>query len=209
MTPILLKRKAFTLCFIILPAMLYAQISETQFPDRTRNILWHTPCGASRINGLAIGFQAARFGLGTLTIRGVNADLGMVAAFGTPYIVASSFFSKKKRERFLFVHPDSASTIIYGVSISYGGEAGVEMHGINIAGGITIASKLYGLSLTGIYSQSYEFRGVCIGGLNNNAIKGTGLQIGLFNSCKQLKGVQVGLWNKSGKRGLPFINWGT
>lgn len=208
MTPILLKRKAFTICFIILPAMLYAQISEATFPDRTRNILWHTPCGASRINGLAIGFQAFRFGQGTLTIKGVNADLGMAGAFATPYFVASNFFSKKKRDEFALVKPDSALTIIYGLSISYGGEGDVEIHGVSIAGGVTIASRLYGLSLTGVYCRSYEFRGVCIAGLNNIALKGKGLQIGLFNSCKELKGLQIGLWNKSGKRGLPFINWG-
>jgi hypothetical protein len=208
MTHTIIKKKAITVCFIILPAMLQAQIGDHHFPDRTRNIAWHTPCGAARINGLAIGFQAARFGEGTLTIKGVNADLGMGAAFATPYFVVSNFLSKKKRDH-ITIHHDSATTIIYGLSISYGGEAGVELHGVNIAGGTTLASKLYGLSITGVYTKSYEFRGVCIAGLTNYAMKGKGLQIGLINSCRQLKGVQIGLWNKSGKRGLPLINWGT
>jgi hypothetical protein len=207
MTPILLKRKALIACLMALPVILQAQISETQFPDRTRKIIWHTPCGASGINGLAVGFQATRCGEGMLTIKGVNADLGIAAAYATPYFVASNFFSKKKKQQ-LVVHPDSASTIIYGLSVSYGGEASVAIHGVNIAGGITLASKLYGFSLTGVYSNTYEFRGVCIAGLTNKAIKGKGLQVGLFNSCTQLKGLQIGLWNKSGKRGLPFINWG-
>ncbi len=204
-----LKRKALTLCLITLPVILSAQIGEHHFPDRTRKVIWHTPCGAAQIHGLALGFQAARFGEGTLTIRGVNADLGMFAAYGTPYFIVSNFFSKKKKAKLFNMKKDSAYTVIHGLSVSYGGEADVEVRGVNIAGGTTVATKLYGLSLTGVYSRCYEFRGVMIGGLNNIAQEGRGLQIGLFNYCKDLKGLQIGLWNKNGKRGLPFINWRT
>ncbi|HEV7781380.1 MAG TPA: acyl-CoA desaturase [Chitinophagaceae bacterium] len=35
-----------------------------------------------------------------------------------------------------------------------------------------------------------------------------GVAAGLLTSCRDLKGIQAGLWNKSGKRGLPFINRG-
>ena len=167
-----MKRKAFGLCLIILPSLLHAQISETRFPDRTRNIIWHTPCGAAKINGLAIGFQAFRFGEGTLTIKGVNCDLGLPAAFGTPYFVASNFFSKKKKAELFRMNKDSATTVIHGLSVSYGGEAGVEIRGTNIAGGITIATRLYGFSITGVYSRCDEFRGIVIAGLNNIAQSG-------------------------------------
>jgi hypothetical protein len=34
-----------------------------------------------------------------------------------------------------------------------------------------------------------------------------GLQFGLFNSAKDLKGLQIGLLNRSGRRVLPIINW--
>jgi len=34
-----------------------------------------------------------------------------------------------------------------------------------------------------------------------------GVQIGLFNQTKKMKGVQIGLWNINEKRSLPFINW--
>ena len=44
----------------------------------------------------------------------------------------------------------------------------------------------------------------------NKTKKGNGLQIGLVNVAKEMRGVQIGLWNKTGKRGLPIINmsWG-
>jgi hypothetical protein len=36
---------------------------------------------------------------------------------------------------------------------------------------------------------------------------GRGVQIALFNSSMNFKGIQIGLWNKNQKRSLPFINW--
>lgn len=208
MIPVILKRTALAVYAVSSCFISKAQISETHFPDRTRNIVWHTPCGAAQINGLAIGIQAVRFGKGTLTIKGLNADVGLFAASFTPIFIISNTLSKEKREKFAPVHPDSASTIIHGLSISYGGELDVELHGVNLAGGVTLATKLYGVSLTGVYTKCYEFRGLSIAGLNNYSVKGKGIQVGLFNHCTNLKGLQIGLWNKSGKRGLPFINWG-
>lgn len=205
----LMNRKVFGLCLVILPTLSRAQISETRFPDRTRSIIWHTPCGAAKINGLAVGIQAARFGIGTLTIKGVNADLGMFTLYGVPYVVASNFFSKKKKAELFTLNKDSAITYIHGLSMSFGGEADVEIRGVSIAGGITIATRLFGFSITGVYSRCDEFRGIVISGLNNIAQSGKGLQIGLFNYCRDLKGIQLGVWNKSGKRTLPFINWGS
>lgn len=204
-----IKKKVLALVLITLPIMMQAQIGETHFPDRTRNILWHTPCGASQINGLALGIQALRFGEGSLTIKGVNADVGLGAAYATLFIFGASTLPKEQRQKIASVQRDSASTIIYGLSLSYGGELGIELHGVNFAGGTTLATKLYGVSLSGVYSKTYEFRGICIAGLSNYSVEGKGIQVGIFNTCKKLKGLQIGLWNKSGKRSLPFINWGT
>ena len=198
------------LCFpVLLPVIGEAQIGQTRFPDRTRKLIWHTPCGASQIKGIALGIQATRFGQGTLTIKGVNADIGLGAAYGTLFVLGAGILPKEQRQKIAPVHRDSAATIIYGLSLSYGGELDMEMHGVNVAGGMTLGTKLYGVSLTGIYSKTFEFRGVCIGGLINYSVEGRGIQIGLFNTCKKLRGLQIGLWNKNGKRGLPFLNWGS
>lgn len=35
----------------------------------------------------------------------------------------------------------------------------------------------------------------------------TGVQIGLINCTKKLRGLQIGLWNVNEKRSLPFVNW--
>jgi hypothetical protein len=125
----------------------------------------------------------------------------------TSYAIFYSFpFKKGMYED--FSSNDTTGTSIKGISVSMGGEIDLSITGINISGGITGGNSLKGISVTGIYTKTYSFYGICISGLHNVAMKGVGLQIGLFNYCKDLKGLQFGLWNKSGKRGLPFINWG-
>ena len=81
-----------------------------------------------------------------------------------------------------------------------GGELAVSITGINIAGGTTGSYQLKGISITGIYTKTVSFDGICISGIHNIANKGVGIQIGPFNYCKNLKGIQIGLWNKSGNR---------
>jgi hypothetical protein len=192
--------------FFIVASHINAQ-TDTSKPFKTKNVIWFTPNGINKINGLAVGFQALNVGDEIMIINGLNADVGMGGILGLPYLLANATkFKKNKIKDFLLV--DTAKTIINGLSISLGGEFVVSVNGINITGGITSAANLNGLSLSGIYTKCNTFKGVCFAGLNNIATKGIGLQIGLFNNCKDLKGFQFGLWNKSGKRGLPLINWG-
>ncbi|MEI9809216.1 MAG: hypothetical protein WDO16_15890 [Bacteroidota bacterium] len=66
---------------------------------------------------------------------------------------------------------------------------------------------MYGLVITGSQNVISDFRGVAISLLRNLSVRGAGLQIGLLNICKHMKGVQIGLWNVNSKRKLPFINW--
>jgi hypothetical protein len=184
-------------------------IAVAQSPNyKTKNIIWFTPNGVNKINGLAVGIQALNVEDEMLVINGLNADGGMGGMLALPYLLGNTLAPKKNKIKdFLVV--DTAKTFINGLSISAGGEFVISVNGVNIAGGITSAADLNGLSVTGIYTKCNSFKGVCITGVKNIAKKGAGLQIGLFNYCKNLKGLQIGLWNKSGKRGLPFINWGT
>lgn len=160
---------------------------------------WFTPCGATKINGVAIGVQAMNVDGKKLAINGINVDAGMGGVVATFYGLFSSFPFKKKTN-LEFLTSDSAATSIKGISISMGGELAVSITGINIAGGTTGSYQLKGISITGIYTKTVSFDGICISGIHNIANKGVGIQIGLFNYCKNLKGIQIGLWNKSGNR---------
>ncbi|HEX2628796.1 MAG TPA: hypothetical protein VHM26_07290 [Chitinophagaceae bacterium] len=173
---------------------------------RVRNIIWYTPNGAKQINGLAVGIQATTFDeKRKLTINGINLDAGLICAFGWPRALVRQFEAKGLDESML---TDTAETKINGISISFGGELSAGINGVAINGLIMYSPYINGISVSGFVTACGRFKGIMITGISNAAIEGTGLQIGLFNNCKRLKGLQIGLWNKSGKRGLPFINWG-
>lgn len=176
---------------------------------RVRNIIWYMPSGAKEINGVAIGIQATNFDeKRRLKINGVNLDAGLVSIMAWPQALVKSFQSGNNG---LDESPlvDTAETSVNGISISFGGELSAGINGLAINAGVMYSPYINGVSVTGLVTVCGRFKGIMITGFRNMAIEGTGLQIGLLNSCKRLKGLQIGLWNKSGKRGLPFINWGT
>lgn len=185
------------------PAVVFSQ--EKSF--KKKNVIWFTPNGVNQINGVAVGMQTINVNSDSLTINGLNADLGFLGMMALPYVIDYELSSRKKKIQG-FLEIDTASTIINGLSASMGGEFGVTVNGINLTFGFTSAADLNGISVTGIFTRCKSFKGICISGLHNIAKKGVGIQIGIFNTCTKLKGIQLGLWNKSGKRGLPFFNWG-
>lgn len=210
------QKKVLLFCLFLLPLCLQAQTDSTSKPYRVRNIAWFTPSGANEINGVAIGLQAVNIDFKPLKINGLNADIAMASMFLLPYAVDYHLSSKKKKEnannnsrqRDGYMEYDSALLVINGISLSMGGEQGATINGINLAGGLTGAVALNGISVSGLFTRSGQFNGISIAGIHNYSVCGRGLQIGLVNHCRKLKGLQIGLWNKSGKRGLPFINWG-
>lgn len=201
------QKKLLLFCLFLLPLCLQAQTGSPVKPYRVRNIAWFTPSGASEINGLAFGIQAIGVDFKPLRINGLNADVGMLSMFMLPYAVHYHLSSREKKAE-AFMEYDSAMVIINGISLSMGGEQDATINGINVAGGLTTAVSLNGISVSGLFTRSQQFNGISIAGIHNYSFHGRGLQIGLINHCRKLKGLQIGLWNKSGKRSLPFINWG-
>ncbi|MCX6316920.1 MAG: hypothetical protein NTW29_06500 [Bacteroidetes bacterium] len=201
--------------FLLLTVMLtlffapgFAQPTNTQKrPFKKKNVIWFTPNVANQINGIAAGFQAMNVADDSLTINGVNASLGFLGFMALPYVLHEELSSKKNKTPG-FMEVDTALTVINGISASMGGEFAVSVNGINMTFGFTSAAQLNGISVSGLFTRCHSFKGICISGFRNNAKKGTGIQISLFNKCEKLKGIQIGLWNKSGKRGLPLLNWG-
>jgi hypothetical protein len=201
------QKRMLVSSLVLAPLVVSAQNDSIPVKRPTRNIAWFTPCGATKINGVAVGFfQALNVNKRLLTINGINADLGFIANMSVPFFIFSPVLSKKKVRELQII--DTTSVRVNGLSLSWGGEIDIAVNGINLAFGVTAGSDLNGISVTGVFSKCNVFRGICISGMNNIAVKGVGIQIGLVNYCKDLKGIQLGLWNKSGKRGLPLINWG-
>lgn len=65
-----------------------------------------------------------------------------------------------------------------------------------------------GIQVSGLVNSADQLEGVQVAGLVNRARRIHGIQVGVFNTADHLEGLQIGLLNRSGKRWLPFINWG-
>lgn len=174
-----------------------------------KNVVWFTPSNATEINGLNIGLQTGMDDGDPLVISGVNLNVDGLSAFigmfGIVYLFANTNVTNIPDT----VYRPTVNSMVTGLSLSIGGLMGNDMRvrGVSINGAISSVNKMAGLHITGTQNRTDEFSGVVITGITNRAIKGRGLQIGLLNVCKDLKGVQLGLWNVNGKRSLPFINW--
>jgi hypothetical protein len=178
------------------------------YPIGRRDVVWFTPSNARKINGINLGIQSLGLNRDSVTISGLNLNLDMVTAMFTIYL---PFIPRDSMHRIRNM-PDTidyrdAKDKIYGLSISGGGVLGGRIHGAAFNGLLCVLTVSKGICVTGLINRIDEFQGLAVGGLGNRSIKGTGLQIGLVNKCKHLRGIQIGLWNENGKRKLPIINW--
>lgn len=116
-----------------------------------------------------------------------------------------SFFSRHE-----FVDSNSNSkygTFVNGVSISVGGMTETINKGVIVNGLACFSYKTSGLLVSGLIHKSYEFNGLSIAGLANVAKVMRGVQIGLINKCQTGQVLQIGLFNRIGKRVVPIINF--
>lgn len=179
------------------------------YPNVTRDVIWFTPSGAQNINGVNIGLLSMGLGNKPLKISGMNVNVDLLSVLATMYLPFLPWDSSFKVAN----HPDTiayskAKDKIAGLSISAGGVISEgRIHGIAVNGSVCFTTVVKGICITGLVSKIEEFQGLTIGGISNTSFKGRGLQIGLVNRCKNLRGVQVGLWNVNSKRKLPLINW--
>lgn len=60
---------------------------------------------------------------------------------------------------------------------------------------------------TGFSNYAYRTNCVQLSILGNGSKEMKGVQIGLFNKAVKLRGIQIGAWNVNQKRKLPIINW--
>lgn len=78
---------------------------------------------------------------------------------------------------------------------------------VNVSSNLGAPSVINGIAISPLFNIHHTQKGVAIATFANISAKCRGLQIGLFNNCSDIKGLQIGFWNKNSKRSLPFINF--
>jgi hypothetical protein len=177
-------------------------------PPIVKKWVWFTPSNANKISGLNLSAQVLQARDEQLAIHGVNLSADLLSIFAGCYLLFGLNAGNTLINMPDTINRSEINTRINGLSLSGGGLiCDALMKGVSINGGICTAIQANGLVITGSQNLTNEFNGVVVSGLRNRAIKGRGVQVGLLNICKHLKGVQFGLWNVNSKRKLPLINW--
>ena len=176
---------------------------------RIKRGVWFTPSGAYEIKGVNIGLMSTNVNLHhPQIISGVNLNADIETAFMAPYVAILFWAGNKLSGLNDSVYRNDTPDVIKGVSLSAGGVLSPgDVDGFSLNGGLCFISNFKGVVVTGAENINESFKGVEIGGLLNRSALGRGVQVGLLNVCKHLKGIQIGLWNVNSKRSLPIVNW--
>ena len=174
------------------------------------------------VNGASPGLSIHPWSAGTDTcfveMNGLNLELGPMGIiggiWGTMYGLVGGKDGNGNRISFFSGHQYVDSnfnakygTFVNGVSVSVGGISETFNKGVIINGLSCFSYKTTGLLVSGLVNSNYEFKGLSIAGLVNVAHVVRGLQIGLINKCTTGQVVQIGLFNRIGKRIVPIINF--
>jgi hypothetical protein len=166
------------------------------------------------VNGIAFGVSAHPLELNDTLythVNGFNLEVGPMGIIGGLWgtmfgFAGAGFFSGKGYMTARETQYPCYGTRIRGVSVSIGGVGDSFIKGLMINGLSSYNYKVSGVQVTGLVNRVYQSKGVSVAGLVNHATRANGLQIGLINNCRTGKVVQIGLFNRIGKRIVPFVN---
>jgi hypothetical protein len=174
---------------------------------KKKNIIWYGPTDATKINGLLFTFWPIEKGKLPI-INGAEINLCPVAIFFAPMLLIHSVLDKDTNQPPIEEVTDFKNfKKVNGLQIGFGNLDKTVINGIDINLSGSFDSKVNGLTISGVLNKHQEINGLTIAAMGNHDNNCKGVQIGLFNSCKNLRGFQFGLWNKNQKRKLPFINF--
>lgn len=189
-------------------------------PDPT--VFSLTPVNKHKVvNGLAFGLSAHTLSSSpdtlSVNVNGINVEVGpfgiIGGTFGLLHGLAGGIFFANLREESSKHHPKYGTyhpkygTHIKGLSISIFGISDTYNYGVFVNGLSSDSYSTRGVQVTGLANTSRHLQGVSIAGIANIAAKAEGFQLGLINNCGTGNVLQIGLFNRIGKRVTPFINF--
>mgnify|MGYP003583261612 CR=1 FL=1 len=198
---------------------------QTQLPAHidTCSFSWTPGAKHKVINGLVVGWTAHPWSdyvdTTFVKVNGLNLGVGpegiILGIWGTLIGLVGVEQENGKRLSF-FSDGGYASaedqrptygTHINGFSFSLGGEQDIYSNGVSLNGLASFCYETKGIQASGLINSIDRLSGVSIAALMNMATEARGLQIGLINKCQTGNVVQIGLFNRIGKRVVPVINF--
>jgi hypothetical protein len=198
-----IMRDVLVLLFVVNSFFLISQNDTRQ--KKNRFLLWTYHHKNTQTHGLSVGLGSIPNKSRNVITNGVK-----IEAIGVGLFVALTPFSpiSESKEMFDSLRKQTLSEQINGISLSLSGTAcNCETNGITLGGWAHYNYRVNGVSGVLWVNFTEIIRGVQFSLLWNDSFETKGVQIGLVNRSKNLKGFQFGLWNINQKRKLPLINW--
>ncbi len=178
---------------------------DSQQVDK-KYVAWYSPSQATDVYGLMFEVFPKEYPTYFPNIYGIDFNISPIAIVSlmalTPYLLIPNM-DIEQTDNTVDMYKK-----IYGIQIALLNFEPSIICGLDINAICSLEdSKINGISFSPLLNKHNTVNGLSIAILSNNIQYCKGVQIGLFNTCTNLRGFQIGLWNKNSKRSLPIINW--
>ncbi len=202
-------RQITTIILLVIGLNLCGQDTISEQDDNKKYVAWFSPSKATHLYGLMFNFFPSESFEKYPIIYGSEINLNPIGLF-TPFVLFVHSFDPKTHcpvAQSLDSIPFDSFKIVHGLQVGLINMEPTIVNGldINITG--SLESKTNGLTISLVMNKHYISNGLTFALIGNHDTKCNGVQIGLINSAVDLKGLQIGLWNKNQKRNMPIINW--
>ena len=207
-------RKLITIIIILTIGLkLFGQDNSSEITNNNKYFAWFYPSNATHVYGFMFNFSLGlpdkksifRYPITYGCEINLN-PLGIIY----PFAVAAYSIDPSTHTPLV----DSYDSVqLYSFKKVHGLQIGLANTELTIINGMDInltgsmSSITNGLTISLLMNKHYLSNGLTVAILGNHDTKCNGVQIGLINSSMNLKGVQIGLWNKNQKRKMPLLNW--
>jgi hypothetical protein len=180
--------------------------------DNRKYVIWYSPSQATQMYGIMLNFWPKDNMFKKVSypkIYGVELNVMPIGLF-MPFVLAIHSIVPETHQP-LAENIDSIDfnsfKKINGIQIGLFNIEPTIICGLDINVSGSFSSKSNGLTISAVMNKHHVVNGLTFAIIGNHDTKCNGVQIGLINTCKELRGIQIGLWNKNQYRWLPIINW--
>ena len=196
---------------VVVTAFFLAVTTSLSAQDR-KYVMWYSPSKATDVYGVMLNFFPREVGdFPNYSVYGVELDLNPLGFFSSIYIAVSGLFEptmyQPNDDYWDGIDSSDYEKTIYGLHITSFDIEPYIINGLDITLAGSFFSVINGASISLLINKQDAVSGLTIAPVGNHNIYCRGVQIGLINTCSDLKGFQIGLWNVNQRRKLPLINW--
>jgi hypothetical protein len=202
----------YSIACVIVAAICLALTTSLSAQDR-KYVMWYSPSNATEVYGVMLDVFPREESFPHYAVYGVELNINPLGLFVPPILVFQSLDPAMHRVEGTVESLERKDFSDYQ-KIIYGLQAGTMnvaepyiIYGLDLSLVGSFESIVNGMSISLVMNKQDIVNGLTVAVIGNHNIRCRGVQAGLINTCSDLKGIQIGIWNVNQKRKLPLINW--